>query len=57
MRNVVMKSFPKTLSVRVGTNVAYGAHLEFGTYKMARRPWLSKGLAESMPTLRRLLGG
>lgn len=55
--NVVMRSFPKTLSVRVGTNVAYGAHLEFGTFKMARRPWLSKGVAESMPTLRRLLGG
>lgn len=27
-------------SGQVGTNVAYGAHLEFGTSRMAARPWL-----------------
>lgn len=25
---------------RVGTNIQYGAHLEFGTSRMAARPWL-----------------
>jgi hypothetical protein len=25
----------------VGTNLKYGAHLEFGTQNMAPRPWLS----------------
>ena len=29
-----------TLIARVGTNVPYGKHLEFGTSKMAARPWL-----------------
>lgn len=29
----------------VGTNVNYGAHLEFGTQNMAPRPWLSVALA------------
>jgi HK97 gp10 family phage protein len=28
------------LGVLVGTNVEYGPHLEFGTSKMAARPWL-----------------
>ena len=28
----------------VGTNVKYGAHLEFGTSKMAARPWLQPAL-------------
>lgn len=27
---------------RVGTNVKYGRHLEFGTGKMAPRPWLRR---------------
>jgi len=28
------------LTGRVGTNIMYGRHLEFGTTKMAARPWL-----------------
>lgn len=28
------------LDAAIGTNTAYGAHLEFGTKKMAARPWL-----------------
>lgn len=28
------------LGASVGTNIAYGPHLEFGTTKMAARPWL-----------------
>lgn len=29
---------------RVGTNLRYGAFLEFGTLKMAARPWLSTAI-------------
>jgi hypothetical protein len=29
-----------SMTGQVGTNVAYGPHLEFGTSKMAARPWL-----------------
>lgn len=32
---------------RVGTNVFYGAYLEFGTKKMAARPWLIPALTNS----------
>lgn len=32
------------LRAKVGTDVAYGAHLEFGTQKMAARPWLQRAL-------------
>lgn len=34
----------------VGTNIAYGPHLEFGTSKMAARPWL-------MPSFRKASEG
>lgn len=30
------------LGAEVGTNLAYGKHLEFGTTKMAARPWLGR---------------
>ena len=32
------------LIFRVGTNLRYGRHLEFGTLKMAARPWLARTL-------------
>lgn len=32
------------LSGKVGTNLKYGAALEFGTRKMAPRPWLSRAV-------------
>lgn len=31
---------PSNLTGRVGTNIAYGPYLEFGTSRMAARPWL-----------------
>ena len=42
-------------TVRVGTNVPYGRFLEYGTRKMAARPWLRPGLAEYLPTAQRVL--
>lgn len=35
------------LKGRVGTNLKYGAHLEFGTKNMAARPWLSTAVRET----------
>jgi len=34
--------------VSVGTNVKYGAYLEFGTGRMKRRPWLARAFAISV---------
>ncbi len=39
-----MDDATSTARVGIGKNVKYGKYLEFGTRKMARRPWLSKGL-------------
>lgn len=41
---------------RFGTNVKYGKHLELGTRKMRRRPWLMRTLVENMSTMRQILG-
>lgn len=38
----------------VGTNLKYGAWLEFGTQDMARRPWLSVALKNVIPKLAEL---
>lgn len=45
----------KTLTARIGSNLVYARHLELGTRKMKRRPWLSRALAESMGQLRKIL--
>lgn len=36
---------------KVGTNVFYGKHLEFGTKKMSARPWLLPALLQSISTI------
>jgi len=56
-RNIQMEMDLATLSARVGTNVLYGKFLELGTQKMARRPWLSRGLHENIVNLRMILEG
>lgn len=45
------------LVARVGTNVEYAAHLEFGTSKMAPRPFLRSTLYQEQRTIKRILGG
>ena len=44
-----------SMTGRVGTNVEYGKFLELGTRKMARRPWLSKGLKNNRREIIRIL--
>ncbi len=56
-KNIQMEMDFSTLSARVGTNVVYGKFLELGTKNMRRRPWLSRGLREAAPAMRRILSG
>jgi len=37
-------------TVRVGTDLAYGRHLEFGTENMVARPWLRPAVAKEIKT-------
>lgn len=41
------------LVIRVGSNVPYARFLEYGTAKMAARPWLRPGMAEAKDRLAR----
>jgi len=54
-RNVQMEMNRAALIARVGTNVLYGRYLEFGTWKMLARPWLSRVFREGAPEVRRIL--
>ena len=40
---------------KVGTMLAYGRHLEFGTSKMKPRPWLRVSLENAEPAIRKIL--
>jgi phage gpG-like protein len=35
------------IQAKVGTNIIYGAYLEFGTSKMAARPWLQRSFRQA----------
>jgi len=54
-RNVQSETDPARLVARVGTNVLYGRYLEFGTRRMAARPWLSRALWDFAPEIARIL--
>jgi len=53
--NVQMEMNKATATARVGTNVPYGKWLEFGTWKMRPRPWLSRGVREKRREITRIL--
>lgn len=55
-RNIQAEFDRSILTSRVGTNVIYGKHLETGTRKMKRRPWMSRGLLEARSLITRALG-
>lgn len=38
---------PANIQAKVGTNIVYGAYLEFGTSKMAARPWLQRSFRQA----------
>lgn len=46
LRMSIAQDFDGKTSTRVGTNVDYGRFLEFGTARMAARPWLRRSLME-----------
>ena len=56
-RNIQMEFDRASMTARVGTNVLYGRYLEFGTRRMAPRPWLSLALRDFGPQLRSILNG
>jgi len=49
--NVSSDIAARGLIVRVGTNLKYGRALEFGTLKMAPRPWLVRTLKPNIKTI------
>lgn len=42
----IVRATKQNLVVTVGTNLKYGRYLEYGTRKMAARPWLRRTFAE-----------
>jgi len=44
-----------TETVRIGTNVEYAVYHEFGTYKMAARPFLRPTIEEEKPEFRSII--
>jgi phage gpG-like protein len=56
-RNIGVENDPTALVSRVGTNVVYGRHLELGTKRMRRRPWMTMAVQEMSTTIRQILGG
>lgn len=47
-----VKAIIKTKEAYVGTDVDYGFFLEFGTRKVAERPWLRRAKEKNMPMFR-----
>ncbi len=47
VQSIKIETSEKGLVGRVGTNLKYGAMLEFGTKVMAPRPWLSRAVADT----------
>ncbi|MFQ5774191.1 MAG: HK97-gp10 family putative phage morphogenesis protein [Kiloniellaceae bacterium] len=50
--NIFVRSTDDGLGAEVGTDLDYGAHLEFGTQKMAARPWLLPAFEAAKPRIR-----
>lgn len=46
LQSVTRDENREEISVKVGTPLEYGAHLELGTRKMRPRPWLRRSLIE-----------
>ena len=51
--SVKVEVAPDGLSAEVGSALGYGRHLEFGTRRMAARPWLSPAFRRMAPAIAR----
>jgi HK97 gp10 family phage protein len=60
LRNSIQSSFPDEFVAVVGTHVEYAPYVEFGTYKMAARPYLMPAVEKVRPgftaAMKRILG-
>lgn len=56
-RSVTSQPSADGLNYLVGTNIPYGSFLEFGTSKMAPRPWLRPTLFENQTEIMRIVAG
>jgi len=45
-----------TVTGQVGSNIEYAPSLEFGTKKMAARPWLKPSFEKALPMIKQILG-
>lgn len=52
MKGVVHEHRAEIMTSRVGTNVPHGRWLQFGTSRMAARPWLTLGIMEAIPLMK-----
>lgn len=54
-RSVTVRLDADGLGGSVGTDLAYGRYLEFGTRRMTARPWLQPAFESAKPRIRRRL--
>jgi HK97 gp10 family phage protein len=52
----ITKAWAGPFTIKVGTPKPYGKYLEFGTKKMAARPWLNRSLREMQKRINEILG-
>lgn len=57
VRSIATQQAPDGMNWLVGTNLAYGLYLEFGTSKMAARPWLRSTLEENKEAILNIISG
>jgi HK97 gp10 family phage protein len=54
-RSIAMEDGPGATEITIGTDVEYAGFVEFGTYKMAARPYLRPAFDENIPEVTRTI--
>lgn len=55
VQSIAFKVHKVSLSAEVGTALAHGAHMEFGTRHVAARPWLKPAMDSNRSKIKKLL--